>query len=240
MPAFKECRRLAPDPENEPDFYAISLLWPVPLKLPQAPVAVAAAAATSNSSEATHSISNEMLMSLFAPTSTSERPSALQSVGSILALPRAPPEAPSLLAGLLTTLPAPQLSSIPGRSNSEATQNVSNDMLMRWLSSASQKPSTLKSAERISAPPRAAPQAPLFVAGPGAANSAAAIIAAALTGRLPAQPQSQVATARDNAVFRNPVQPQAQDPVSANNAAIIAAALQNPDWFRQYMGSGRM
>jgi hypothetical protein len=236
MPAFKECRRLLPDPDNEPDFYAISLLWPVPLKLPPAPVAVAAAAATSNSSEATHTISNEMLMSLFAPTSASEKPSALQSVGSILALPRAPPEAPSLLAGLLTTLPAPQLISMPGRSNSEATQNVSNDMLMRWLSSASQKPSTLKSV----APPRAAPQTPSFVAGPGATNSAAAIIAAALTGRLPPQSQTQLATIRDDNIFRSPVQPQAQDPVAAGNAAIIAAALQNPDWFRQYMGSGRM
>jgi hypothetical protein len=242
MPAFKECRRLAPDPDNEPDFYAISLLWPVPVKLPQAPVAAAAAAATSESSEATHTISNEMLMSLFAPTSASERPSALKSVGSILALPRAPPEAPSLLAGLLTTLPAPQLSSVPGLSNSEATHTVSNDMLMSWLSSASQKPSALKSrsVERILYPPMVAPQAPSFVAGPSVANSAAAIIAAALTGRLPAQPQTQVATVQDDAIFRNPVQPQAQDPVAAGNAAIIAAALQNPDWFRQYMGSGRM
>jgi hypothetical protein len=254
MPAFKECRRLAPDPDNEPDFYAISLLWPVPLKSPQAPVAAVAAAAASKSSEATHTISNEMLMSMFAPASVSEKPSALKSVGSILALPRAPLEAPSLLAGLLTTLPAPQLSSLPVRSNtSEPTQAVSNDMLMNWLSSASQKPPAFKTVERILAPSRAVPQAPSFVAGPGTTNSAAAIIAAALTGRLPPQPQARVATVRDAAVFRNPVQPQVQDTVfrnpvqpqvqdtvAAGNAAIIAAALQNPDWFRRYMGSGRM
>jgi hypothetical protein len=92
--------------------------------------------------------------------------------------------------------------------------------------------------ERNLYPPMVAPQAPSFVAGPSVANSAAAIIAAAL--RLPAQPLTQVATVRDDAIFRSPVQPQAQDPVAAGNAAIIAAALQNPDWFRQYMGSGRM
>ena len=251
MPAFKECRRLAPDPDNEPDFYAISLLWPIPLKSPQAPDAAVAAA--SKSSEATHMISNEILMSMFTPASASEQPSALKSVGSILALPRAPPEAPSLLAGLLTTLPAPQLTPLPVRGSSEPTQAVSNDMLMNWLSSASQKPPAFKSVERILGPPRAVPQAPSFVAGSSAANSAAAIIAAALTGRLPPHPQAQVAMLRDGAVFRNPVQPQVQDAVfrnpvlpqvqdtvAAGNAAIIAAALQNPDWFRRYMGSGRM
>jgi hypothetical protein len=176
-------------------------------------------------------------MSLFAPAPASERPSALKSVGSILALPRAPPEAPSLLTGLLATRPVPQLSSLPASSNSEATRAVSNDVLMSWLSSASQKPSTLKSVDRLLAPPRATPQAPPFIARPSAANSAAAIIAAAL--RLPVQPQTQVATVRDDAVLRNPVQPQAQDTVAAGNAAIIAAALQNPDWFRQYIGSNR-
>jgi hypothetical protein len=249
MPAFKECRRLAPDPDNEPDFYAISLLWPVPLKSSQAPVDAVAAAAAIKSSEATHTISNEMLMSMFAPASASEKPSALKSVGSILALPRASPESASLFAGLLTTLPAPQLSSLPVSIKSEPTQSESNDMLMNWLSSASQKPPSLKSMERLLAPPRVAPQAPPFVAGP----NAAAIIAAALTGRLPPQPPAQVATVRDRAVFRNPVQPQVQDAVfqnpvqlqvqdtvAAGNAAIIAAALQNPDWFRRYMGSGTM
>lgn len=234
MPAFKECRRLVPDPDNEPDFYAISLLWPVPLRLPQGPVAVAAC----KNSEATHPMSNEMLMSLLAPASASEKPSALQSVGSILALPRAPPEAPSLLAGLMTTMPTPQLTSLPVSSSGEAAHTVSNDMLMSWLSSASQKPSALKSVESLLAPSRGASQAPSFIAGPDVANSAAAIIAAAL--ELPSQPQNQVATGRDDSVFRNSVQSQAQDMVAAGNAAIIAAALQNPDWFRQYIGSGRM
>jgi hypothetical protein len=166
-------------------------------------------------------------MSLFAPASASERPSPLKSVGSILALPRAPPEAPSLLTGLLTTMPPPQLSSLPVSSNSEATHAASSDMLMRWLSSASQKPSTLNSLDSILAPPR----------GPSVANNAAAIIAAAL--RLPVQSQTQVATVQNDAVLRNPVKPQAQDTVAAGNAAIIAAALQNPDWFRQYIGSNR-
>jgi hypothetical protein len=228
MPAFKECRRLLPDPDNEPDFYAISLLWPVAEKSQQA------SAAASKSSEATHVISNEMLISLLAPASASERPSALKSVDSILALPRAPPEAPSLFTSLLTTMPAPPPSALAVNSNSEATHAVSNDMLLSWLSSASQKPSTLKAVDL--APRRAAPQAPAFVAGPSVANTAAAIIAAALIG-LPVQPQTQVAAVRDDVVLRNPVQPQPQDTAAAGNAAIIAAALQNPDWFRQYMGS---
>jgi hypothetical protein len=230
MPAFKECRRLVPDPDNEPDFYAISLLWPVAQELQQVP------AAASKSSEATHAISNEMLMSLLAPASASERPSALKSVDSILALPRAPPEAPSLFTSLLTTMPAPSPSALAVSSNSEATRAVSNDMLMSWLSSASQKPATLKSVERNLAPRMTTPQAPSFVAGPSVANTAAAVIIAAAL-RLPVQPQTQVATVRDDAILRNPVQPQAQDTVTAGNAAIIAAALQNPDWFRQYMGS---
>jgi hypothetical protein len=171
-----------------------------------------------------------------APASGSERPSPLKSVGSILALPRALPDAPSLLMGLLTTMPTTQLSSLPASSNSDTTHAVSNDLLMSWLSSVSQKPSASQSVDRILAPPRATPQAPSFVAGPSVANSAAAIIAAAL--RLPVLPQTQVATVQADAVLRNPGQQQAQDTVAAGNAAIIAAALQNPDWLRQYMGSG--
>jgi hypothetical protein len=30
MPKFKDGRRLLPDPNNEPDFYTISMLWPIP------------------------------------------------------------------------------------------------------------------------------------------------------------------------------------------------------------------
>ena len=35
MPAYKEGRRLIPDPANEPDFYTISALCPVPLENPR-------------------------------------------------------------------------------------------------------------------------------------------------------------------------------------------------------------
>ncbi|EEC48287.1 predicted protein [Phaeodactylum tricornutum CCAP 1055/1] len=37
MPKFRDGRRLLPDPANEPDFYTISTLWPVPEKNPEPP-----------------------------------------------------------------------------------------------------------------------------------------------------------------------------------------------------------
>jgi hypothetical protein len=232
MPPFKACRRLVPDPDNEPDFYTISLLWPLPLKSPEAPETPLAA---SNDSEATHIMSNEMLMSLFS--SSSQEPSALKSVGSIRApLPKSHPQAQPMVPS--PPLKSPRVS-LAAANNSGSSHTISDEMLMRSLfSAASQKPSTMAPGP-VRALPMFLPQAPSFLEGllhdATVANNAAVLIAAAL--RNPIQPLTQNATVGGNAAIapatlRQPVYPQAQDTHAASNAALIAAALQNPDWLR--------